>query len=110
MTRPMLTLFAALVALAPAISVHAQEAAPETTEAAPPPQMHFGDWGIDTAGLDPAIRPGDDFFAYVNRRWIAENPIPAEHGRYGAFTMLNEKSQADVRALVDELVAQRHAP
>lgn len=76
------------------------------------PEMHFGSWGIDLSQLDPAIVPGDDFFAHVNAKWIAANPIPPEHGRYGAFTMLGEKSLADIRALVDELVVARenHAP
>lgn len=71
------------------------------------PQMTFGEWGIDLTQIDPAIRPGDDFFGHVNARWIAANPIPAEHTRYGAFTMLDEKSKEDVKALVDELVARR---
>src|SRR5690606_35710274 len=62
-------------------------------------------WGVDPATLDPAVMPGDDFFAYVNRKWIDANPIPAEFSRFGAFTLLGEKSTADVKALVDELVA-----
>lgn len=74
------------------------------------PQSSFGAWGIDLEQLDPSIDPGDDFFAYVNAKWIAANPIPAEHARYGAFTMLNEKSQADIRALIDELRAAEHRP
>ena len=108
MTRHTLAFCLALAVFSPTAVLRAQDSAPVAEESAPAPQMHFGSWGVDTDGLDPGIRPGDDFFAYVNRRWIAANPIPAEHGRYGAFTMLDEKSQADVRALVDELVAGRH--
>ncbi|OCC23869.1 zinc metalloprotease [Croceicoccus estronivorus] len=96
------------VPLAPAM---AQEEAPATAPAPAndaAPEMTFGSWGIDLTQLDPAIRPGDDFFAYVNAKWIAANPIPAEFSRYGAFTMLGEKSRRDVRTLVDELVAQKH--
>lgn len=91
----------------PAATAEAKTAASKDKEA---PQMSFGTWGVDLSQLDPAIRPGDDFFRYVNAKWIANNPIPAEFSRYGAFTMLGEKSQHDVRALVDELVAKSHKP
>ena len=91
----------------------AEEAAPSSAAAAPEapaPKMSFGTWGVDLAQLDPAIRPGDDFFAYVNSKWIAANPIPAEHARYGAFTMLSEKSQEDVRALIADMEKAKPAP
>jgi putative endopeptidase len=101
------------LSLAPLVPASAQDGpAPkaEDKSAAETPQMTFGTWGVDLTQLDPAIRPGDDFFGYVNAKWIANNPIPAEFSRYGAFTMLDEKSQHDVRALVDELVANKQAP
>jgi putative endopeptidase len=34
--------------------------------------------GIDKAGFDTSVKPGDDFFQYVNGNWIKNNPIPAE--------------------------------
>ena len=61
------------MALALALPAAAQE-----EERTPPPQMSFGTWGIDPAALDQAIDPGDDFFAYVNQKWIEANPIPAD--------------------------------
>lgn len=98
------------IALLAAFPAYAEGAKPLESEASPAPQMTFGQWGIDLSQLDPAIDPGDDFFAYVNAKWIAANPIPPEHARYGAFTMLGEKSQADVRALIDELQASDNPP
>jgi len=53
-----------------------------------------------------AVHPGDDFFAYVNQTWLDANPLPPEFSRFGAFNLLREKSTADVKALVDELVAK----
>ena len=76
----------------------------------PPPQMTFGSWGIDPAALDPAVDPGDDFFAYVNDKWLKANPIPPEFSRYGAFNLLAEKSTSDVEQLVRDLVASNPAP
>jgi len=70
--------------------------------------MTFGTWGVDPTTLDPSVRPGDDFFAYVNGKWVRENPIPAEFSRYGSFTFLDEKSKADLSTLIQELVAKQH--
>jgi hypothetical protein len=49
--------------------------------------------GFDPAELDDATHPGDDFFAYVNGKWIAENEIPADRSRYGAFDILRQKTK-----------------
>ncbi len=67
------------------------------------PTMSFGTWGIDPAALDPSIDPGDDFFAYANSKWLNANPLPAQYSRFGAFTLLGEKSTSDVKTLMDEL-------
>ncbi|QUL37106.1 M13 family metallopeptidase [Erythrobacter sp. JK5] len=70
------------------------------------PTMSFGSWGVDPALLSDAVDPGDDFFAYVNRKWLDANPLPAEFSRFGAFNLLREKSTTDVKALMDELIAR----
>ena len=70
------------------------------------PTMSFGEWGVDPELLSDAIAPGDDFFGYVNQKWLDANPLPSEFSRFGAFTLLGEKSTSDVKALMDELVAK----
>jgi putative endopeptidase len=70
------------------------------------PTMSFGTWGVDPAYLAMDIKPGDDFNAYANKRWIDANPLPPEFSRLGAFTLLGEKSTADVKSLMDELAAK----
>ena len=92
-------LVAGAIALALATASSAEEPASET------PTMSFGTWGFDPAGLSPEIVPGDDFFAYVNQKWLDANPLPPEHSRYGAFNLLRDKSTSDVQTLVDDLVA-----
>lgn len=79
-------------------------------EADATPTMDFGTWGVSPDALDPSVDPGDNFFDYVNGRWIAANPIPADRARFGAFDMLAEKSTRDIEALVAELVASNPAP
>jgi len=29
----------------------------------------FGTWGYDSTAMDSSVKPGDDFFAYVNGAW-----------------------------------------
>ena len=73
------------------------------------PTMSFGSWGFDPALLATDIKPGDDFNAYANKRWIDANPLPPEFSRIGAFVLLGEKSTYDVKALMDELTAKQPA-
>ena len=73
------------------------------------PTMSFGTWGVDPALLSTEVKPGDDFFAFVNQPWIDANPLPSEFSRLGAFTLLGEKSTADVKALMDDLLAKPSA-
>ena len=68
------------------------------------PTMSFGEWGVDTSLLSDTIDPGDDFFAYVNQKWLDANPLPPEYSRFGAFNLLREKSTSDVNTLVDSLL------
>ncbi|KPL69246.1 zinc metalloprotease [Erythrobacter sp. SG61-1L] len=102
---------AAPAANAPALETleHEFDAAP-AAEGAAAPEMSFGTWGFDPATLDPAVKPGDDFFAYVNGKWVRDNPIPPEYTRYGAFNYLDEKSKGDVKTLIDELVSKKQQP
>ena len=60
-------------------------------EATAPPTMDFGTWGIEPTTIDRAVDPGDDFFAFVNGKWVRENPMPPEYSRFGAFDILGEK-------------------
>ncbi len=79
-----------------------------TEDAAEPdtPTMSFGTWGVDPELISADVDPGDDFFKYVNQKWLDANPLPAEYSRFGAFNLLGEKSTSDVKTLVDELVAK----
>ena len=57
--------------------------------------------GIDIAYLDANVKPGDDFFAYVNGKWIAETEMPADKARYGSFDILRDEAQEDVKAIIE---------
>jgi putative endopeptidase len=57
--------------------------------------------GINVAYMDTSIDPGDDFFSYVNGKWIAETEIPADKASYGGFIVLRDEAQEDVKALIE---------
>ncbi len=58
--------------------------------------------GIDVAGMDTGVRPGDDFFAYVNGTWVQNAEMPADKSRYGLFDILRDESQEAVKAIIEE--------
>jgi putative endopeptidase len=62
--------------------------------------------------LDPKISACTDFNGFVNAKWIAANPIPADRTRWGAFDQLREKSLEAQRtiALRAETDAARAKP
>ena len=44
--------------------------------------------GIDLAGMDKSVSPGDDFFGYANGGWIKATQIPADRTSFGAFDVI----------------------
>lgn len=58
--------------------------------------------GIDLSAMDTSVKPGDDFFAYVNGTWVARTEMPADKARYGEFDMLRDQSQERVRTIIEE--------
>jgi putative endopeptidase len=67
----------------------------------------YGTWGVDLEGMDPAVKPGDDFFRYVNGKWAATTQIPPDKTSYGAFQILADLSEARVRQILDRWSADK---
>ncbi|MGZ8830681.1 MAG: M13 family metallopeptidase, partial [Thermoanaerobaculia bacterium] len=67
----------------------------------------YGSWGVDLEAMDRSVKPGDDFFRYVNGRWAATAQIPPDKTSFGAFQMLADLSEARVRALLDGWAADK---
>jgi endothelin-converting enzyme/putative endopeptidase len=63
----------------------------------------IGTFGIDTAQMDTSVKPGDDFYKYVNGKWVSTFKMPADKARYGVFDALRDKSENDVHVVLDEL-------
>ena len=58
--------------------------------------------GLDPDSFNRDVRPQDDLFQHVNGGWLASTDIPADKASYGAFDILFDKAQADLRAIVEE--------
>lgn len=65
----------------------------------------LGAWGIDLAQVDATVDPGDDFFRYVNGVWLDTFEIPADRTNYGSFTVLAERAEVQVRAIIEDAAA-----
>ncbi|MDF2991190.1 MAG: putative metalloendopeptidase [Microbacterium sp.] len=58
--------------------------------------------GLALDELSDEIRPQDDLFRYVNGRWLERTEIPDDKARWGAFHLIAEQAEKDVRAIVEE--------
>lgn len=55
------------------------------------------------AGLDDTVRPQDDFFRYVNGKWLTSTEIPADQSSTGTFYDLHNEAQRQVREIIAQL-------
>ncbi|MCF8605279.1 peptidase M13 [Gordonia sp. HY442] len=58
--------------------------------------------GLDLEWVDPAVRVADDLFTHVNGKWLESHTIPGDRSIDGAFHVLRDNAEADVRAIVEE--------
>jgi endothelin-converting enzyme/putative endopeptidase len=69
----------------------------------------FGNWGVETEFISKSVRPGDDFFTYVNEGWIKSTKIPAGYWDYGQTSVLVAETDQRVRDIV-HAAAKASAP
>ncbi len=58
--------------------------------------------GIIAENMDTLVKPGDNFHAYVNGKWMKDNPIPADKSSIGVAETIIDKAQDDVKAIIEE--------
>lgn len=69
----------------------------------------FGSFGVDLTHMETSIKPGDDFYRYVNGKWLETAQIPPDRPYNGTIITLVDSTEAKLRAIVDELVAAKPA-
>ena len=73
--------------------------------ATPPAQRH----GLDVAGIDKSVAPGDDFFRYANGVWLKSTEIPADRSSYGSGAQLTELTAERTAELIRTAAANAAA-
>ncbi|MEA2337019.1 MAG: putative endopeptidase [Thermoanaerobaculia bacterium] len=58
--------------------------------------------GLDPAGMDKSVKPGDDFYGYANGTWSKNTPIPPDRSNIGVFSILDEKANERTSKLIQD--------
>jgi endothelin-converting enzyme/putative endopeptidase len=69
------------------------------------PGPKYGPWGVEYSTMDRSVKPGDDFYAYVEGAWLKTVQIKPDKTGAGYNYDLPDLAETDVRAIVEE--AQR---
>ena len=59
--------------------------------------------GIDRSGMDKSVRPQDDLYLATNGTWVKNTEIPADKSAWGAFYQLRDRTDHEVRGLIEGL-------
>jgi len=70
-----------------------------------PTQQKILPSGIETQYFDASVRPQDDFYRYVNGKWLDSTEIPPDKAVWGSFTKVEDDAQTALRDIVE--TAQR---
>jgi len=61
--------------------------------------------GVYSSNLDKSVRPQDDFYRFVNGQWLSHTAIPADRSNYGAFSLLEDGAEENLRTILEEAAA-----
>ncbi|MCL1633106.1 peptidase [Luteimonas sp. SX5] len=64
---------------------------------------------FEPGNLDASKNACTDFNGYVNGKWLAANPIPGDRSSWGAFEMLDERSNGVQHQLAEQAAADTGA-
>lgn len=62
---------------------------------------------LDVEAMDLSVRPQDDFYRYINGKWIDTHQIPADRASDGAFHALRDASEENCHAIIKDAVAEQ---
>ena len=65
----------------------------------------FAPWGVDLTATDATVKPGDDFWAYVNGSWDKRTQIASDRTFVGIDSVLNDQIDKDVRSIIEAKAA-----
>ena len=59
--------------------------------------------GLDLTLLDQSVRPQDDLYRFANGGWLDRAQIPGDRVTYGTFAELADRTEHDLRAIIENL-------
>lgn len=65
---------------------------------------------VDVNGLDSAVKPGDNFFRYVNGRWYDTVKIADDQSGIGSYSFLNIPQKQLLQNILDSVSKLQNAP
>ena len=68
----------------------------------------LGDFGVDLSAMDTSVKPGDDFYRYINGKWDDRTEIPADRSSWGGFAQLRELSDTRTRTIIESAAASQN--
>ena len=63
---------------------------------------------LKSSDLDLSISPCTNLHDFVDNKWVAAHPIPADRTSWGSFEMLGERSENAQKAIIAELGKSSH--
>ena len=63
--------------------------------------------GINVDFMDKTVKPGDDFFKFVNGKWSETTEIPSDRVRWGSFDELRQNTDRDALAILKAAAANK---
>src|SRR5580765_7482975 len=64
---------------------------------------------VDISGIDSSIKPGDDFFRYVNGRWYDTVKIAEDQSGVGSYSFLNIPQKQLLQNILDSVSKSQNA-
>ena len=62
---------------------------------------------VSITGIDPTLKPGDDFFMYVNGKWYNSTEIPSTQSGVGAYSFMNYPQRIRLQGILDSVSAAK---
>jgi predicted metalloendopeptidase len=65
--------------------------------------------GIATQYIESSVRPQDDFFEYLNGKWLKTVEIPSDKSSWGSFMELRENTLPQLRGIIENVASKNAA-
>src|SRR3954466_6186371 len=88
-------LFSSIVAVALLCACNSGSNPPSGTDTT---KMQF----IETANMDSSVKPGDNFYLFVNGKWIQHARIPSTQTSSGAGIELYNRTRDNLKVLLED--------